>query len=217
MKEGSLQAGPSSSIVLRQIKEQLLHAGYEVAEQIGQSDFKCSLAVKVKPEDETYALGILVDDGKHYQNGNLIEQYYQRPAILQNFGWKVLAVFAKDWLHQPQKVMEQILKLLGEEVPTAQGSSNENNIALTPFAGQEKLTGVQPGIYDHLDFQRLTNQEAGSEKFWETATDGSRLVVRWGRTGSKGQIQLKTFSDEESAIKEKLRLIREKTGKGYKF
>ncbi|HTI11996.1 MAG TPA: AAA domain-containing protein [Puia sp.] len=217
-KEDSIQARPSSSIVLRQIKEQLLHAGYEVAEQIGQSDFKCSLAVKAKPEDESYALGILVDDGKHYQNGNLIEQYYQRPAILQNFGWKVLPVFAKDWLHQPQKVMEQILKLIGSAVPPGpvSGSSRENSIGLAPVTTQEKGTGGQASVYDHLDFQRLTNQEAGSGKFWEAATDGNKLVVRWGKAGSKGQIQLKTFSNVESAIKEKERLIREKTGKGYK-
>jgi len=35
---------------------------------------------------------------------------YLRPAILKSLGWKVLTVYAKDWLHQPQKVMEQIFK-----------------------------------------------------------------------------------------------------------
>lgn len=222
VKGNSRPASPSSSIVLRQIKEQLLHVGYEVAEQVGQSDFKCSLAVKAKPEDESYALGILVDDEKHYQNGNLIEQYYQRPAILKNFGWKVLPVFAKDWLHQPQKVMEMILKGIRETAPPAPVPNNEREEAGSFNAekgvsdSEEKRPASYSGMYDHLAFQRLNYQEYGNDKFWEAATDGNKLIVRWGKAGTKGQIQLKTFSNEESAIKEKERLIREKTGKGYK-
>ena len=48
--EGSVPVDPT--IIRRQIREQLLARGYEVAEQVGQSDFKCSLAVKRHPDDE---------------------------------------------------------------------------------------------------------------------------------------------------------------------
>src|ERR1700743_3451584 len=77
----------SPAIVRDQLRDQLVRLGYEVAGPIGQSDFKCSLAVKRRPEDEDYALAILIDDEGHYRNENLIEQYYQRPAILESFGW----------------------------------------------------------------------------------------------------------------------------------
>jgi predicted DNA-binding WGR domain protein len=229
----------SSSIILTQIREQIRRLGYEVAEQVGQSDFKCSLAVKIKPEDESYALGILVDDEKHYRNKNLIEQYYQRPAILRDFGWKVMPVFARDWLHQPQKVMEQIQKEIREAArplsapQPADGSSSfapshgigSGSMSVTgtgeqadASAGNTGMPGIegkspvsQSGQYDHLNFHRLTYQETGSEKFWEAATEGNKLIIRWGKAGTKGQIQLKTFPDEESAGKEKERLISEKT------
>ncbi len=102
------------TIIREQLKEQLVRLGYEVAGPVGQSDFKCSLAVKKNPADDDYALAILIDDESHYRNDNLIEQYYQRPAILFSFGWKVLSVYAKDWLHQPQKVLERVLKALGD-------------------------------------------------------------------------------------------------------
>ena len=72
-----------------------------------------------------------------------------------------------------------------------------------------------PGPYDHLPFQRLHLKDEASDKFWEAATDGNKLVVRWGRMGSKGQIQLKTFPDGEAARKEMEKLIKEKQGKGY--
>jgi hypothetical protein len=83
------------TVMLTQLKEQLIASGYEVAGPLGQSDFKCSLAVKRKVENETYALAILIDDENHYRNENLVEQYYQRPAILRDFGWKVLPSMQK--------------------------------------------------------------------------------------------------------------------------
>ncbi|HLI93435.1 MAG TPA: AAA domain-containing protein, partial [Puia sp.] len=102
----------SQTVIRAQLKEHLEGMGYTVDGPVGQSDFKCSLAIKQRPEDEDYALAILIDDEGHYRNGNLIEQYYQRPAILESFGWKVLPVYAKDWLHQPQKVLDQIVRML---------------------------------------------------------------------------------------------------------
>jgi predicted DNA-binding WGR domain protein len=218
---GSADARPS--LVREQIRQQLQAMDYEVDELIGQSDFKCSLAVKARSGDQAYTLGILLDDEKHYLNDNLIEQYYQRPAILERFGWKVLPVFSRDWLHQPQKVMEQICKVL--ETPATAGEMAEKGDVGTEkstgsLSGVEMGTGKisassLPGPYDHLPFQRLLLKDEVSDKFWEAATEGNKLVVRWGRTGSKGQIQLKTFPDGEAARKEMEKLIKEKQGKGY--
>jgi len=160
---------------------------------VGQSGFKCSLAVKRRPDDGHYSLAILVDDEQHYRNGNLIEQYYQRPAILRSFGWMVLPVYAKDWLHQPQKVMEQVWRALGVE-----GGNRET----APMSAN--------GPYDHLEFRRL---ELG-ERFWEAAADSKQLIIRRGRPGSKGQITLRTFPDEGSARDELDRQWEEQRQKG---
>ncbi len=196
---GAAGADAMPTIIRTQIKEQLLALGYEVAEEVGQSDFKCALAVKKRPEDAEYSLAILIDDDRHYRNGNLIEQYSQRPAILERFGWKLLPVYAKDWLHQPQKVMEQVLKALGAG----------------PVDGMETVQAGKPGAYDHLDFRRLVLRNESGEKFWEAATDGNKLIVRLGKTGARGQIQMKTFADEETARNELGRILKEKSGDGY--
>src|SRR6202000_1613773 len=90
------------TIIRSQIKDQLTAMGYEIAGPVGQSDFKCSLDVKRSAGDEAYALAILIDDEDHYRNENLVEPSYSRTARLRDFGWKVLPVYAKDWLHQPQ-------------------------------------------------------------------------------------------------------------------
>ncbi|GGB11180.1 AAA domain-containing protein [Puia dinghuensis] len=208
---GNVKTTPT--IIREQLKEQLTALGYTVAGPIGQSDFKCSLAVKRRPEDSAYALAILIDDEGHYRNENLIEQYYQRPAILRNFGWKVIPVYAKDWLHQPQKVMEQIVKALKDEPGhPATAPASDGTIPHLPMSPES----ASAGPYDHLAFRRLVNQAGNAGSFWEAATDGNKLIIRWGRTGTRGQTRLKTFAEEESARKELDRQEKEQIEKGYR-
>jgi predicted DNA-binding WGR domain protein len=220
----------TDSIILQQIKEQLEKKGYEVAEQVGQSDFKCSLAVKAKPTDTTYSLSILIDDDRHYKNENLLEQYYQRPAILQTFNWRTINVFAKDWLSQSDKVLEHIIKRLHQEVepevekPEVEGAEEQTvttGDAVEAVAGEPEVlpaskTEGPATPYDHLTFHRLVNTEGENSRFWEAALDGCKLIVRYGRVGTKGQVHVKTFAKETTAQLEKDKMIKEKANKGYK-
>lgn len=57
--------------------------------------------------------------------------------------------------------------------------------------------------------------EGTSSKFWEIDLDGSGVTVRFGRLGTNGQTQTKTFADAAAAKKEHDKLVKEKTGKGY--
>ncbi|MBA4053533.1 MAG: DNA helicase, partial [Marivirga sp.] len=211
-------------IVLKQIKEALQKEGYDVDQHVGQSDFKCSLAVKANAGDEEYTLSILIDDDLHYSNENLLEQYYQRPAILQDFGWRVIHVFTKDWMDNPKKVFRSILKRIVEApVPLAIMDEEVSTVTDTPHV--PSLEGENTPLEkeappalpsDQFTFERLVFTDATSNKFWETAIDGNKLIVRFGRIGTKGQTQIKSFASGEVAQKEKEKLIGEKTSKGYK-
>ena len=55
-----------------------------------------------------------------------------------------------------------------------------------------------------------------SDKFWEIEIAGTDVTVRFGRTGTAGQVKTKSFPDEAAAKKHAEKLIAEKTGKGYK-
>jgi predicted DNA-binding WGR domain protein len=57
--------------------------------------------------------------------------------------------------------------------------------------------------------------EGTSAKFWEVDRDGVEVTVRWGRVGTSGQTKSKTFADESQAQAHELKLITEKTRKGY--
>lgn len=64
--------------------------------------------------------------------------------------------------------------------------------------------------------RRFEFSEGTSNKFWEVWTEGNLLYTHYGRIGSEGQTTQKTFADEAAARKEHDKLVREKTGKGYK-
>lgn len=52
-------------------------------------------------------------------------------------------------------------------------------------------------------------------KFWEVAIHGNEVAVRFGRIGTDGQTNTKSFADETTAAKHAEKLVREKIGKGY--
>jgi len=54
-----------------------------------------------------------------------------------------------------------------------------------------------------------------SAKFWEVAVIGKEVTVRYGRLGTSGQAQAKSFPDDAQAQKHADTLIAQKTRKGY--
>ncbi len=62
---------------------------------------------------------------------------------------------------------------------------------------------------------RYERVEGPSSKFWEVEVSGNDLTVNFGRIGTAGQSKTKSFADPAAAAKERDKLIKEKTGKGY--
>lgn len=181
-----------------EIKQALQEKGYLAEEDIGQSRFKCSLGIRRNASDSRFSLGIMVDDEQHYQNDDLVEQYFQRPAILRSFGWPVLVVFAKDWLASREQVMAAILRQLegGPVVPA-----------------QEAPAPVRKEADDR--FIRLLFSDDG-EKFWEVALQGMQLHVRTGKQGTKGFVQVRTFESEAAAKNALDMLLGEQMENGFR-
>ncbi|EMY79497.1 WGR domain protein [Leptospira weilii serovar Ranarum str. ICFT] len=62
---------------------------------------------------------------------------------------------------------------------------------------------------------RLTYQDATSNKFWNIEVSGKSFTVTYGKIGTSGQTQTKTFDTEEKCLKEANKLLSEKLKKGY--
>lgn len=57
--------------------------------------------------------------------------------------------------------------------------------------------------------------DGNSRKFWSVKTDGDSFTVRFGKIGTAGQTQIKSFNSASDADKEALKLCNSKLKKGY--
>ncbi|EMJ48644.1 WGR domain protein [Leptospira santarosai str. HAI1349] len=62
---------------------------------------------------------------------------------------------------------------------------------------------------------KLTFTDDKSDKFWNIEVGGTSFTVTYGKTGTIGQTQTKTFDDEKKCLKEAEKLLAEKLKKGY--
>jgi predicted DNA-binding WGR domain protein len=63
--------------------------------------------------------------------------------------------------------------------------------------------------------QRFEFNDGKSHKFWQVEQDGNSVTVCYGKVGSAGQGQRKEHGDAASARAALLKLVKEKTAKGY--
>jgi hypothetical protein len=120
--EGICEAAEDA--VVERIATALVERGLKVDRSVGQSHFRCDLAV-YRERDEHYRLGILVDTAAHYEQPDVLARDMMRPRLLTAFGWRVAVVLAKDWYDNQQRTVEGLVQLInceGENQTTATDS-----------------------------------------------------------------------------------------------
>ena len=232
----ALVSSTASDAVIEGLAAALRARGYEITTQVGQSRFRCDLALR-RTGEEQYAVGLFVDSATHYGNADLLERYVTQPSIMSAFGWKVMLVLARDWYFESEAVLDRIERLLKVD-PHSSGVATESENPVT--TGSEFQRAAEPGhiapVGDTVlekdviaslppdagapvdaapSVRRLEFTEGSSRKFWEITCRGSKLTTRFGRIGSPGQTHSKQLPDTESAVKEARRLAAEKLRKGY--
>lgn len=212
------QAHPEQ--VVAQLAAALRARGHAVDERVGQSRFRCDLAIRVEGQDH-YALAVLVDTAQHYANPDLLERYVSRPRILDGFGWRAVQVLARDWLHQPAAVLDAIERALRH--PPEPAADEPEAVAVPAEGLAEEAAGATPVVVappeppapPALPGRRFEFVEGGSAKFWQVACSGSEVTVVFGRLGTGGQTQVKAMASPQRAQQEMDKLVAEKLKKGY--
>ena len=114
----------ASDPVAEQVAAALTDKGYVVERAVGQSHFRCDLAVR-RAGETVYRLAILLDNDGYYDQSDLLERDLMRPKLLRDFGWNVTFILAKDWYDNRAAVLERIERLLsGEEAAENGGEEN---------------------------------------------------------------------------------------------
>ena len=122
--------GHTDDPVAEQISAALKARGYIVDRAVGQSHFRCDLAVR-RDGETLYRLAILLDNDSYYDQSDLLERDLMRPKLLRDFGWKVSFVLAKDWYEDSAAVLERLDHLLNGsgEVPEDDEDAEEEDLA----------------------------------------------------------------------------------------
>ncbi|WP_395743998.1 WGR domain-containing protein [Prosthecobacter sp.] len=214
LKRKSLSLDQVSATLSAQIAAALRERGWSAEVQVGQSRFRCDVAARASGAAQ-HQVGLLLDVTG---GAGVLERFHTQPSILKAFGWQVLVILAKDWWHDPQSVIERVERLLRNE--TEEETMEEPAEELPPIAEPTPPPPPPPPAPPAtpsapMGMQRFEFTEGGSKKFWEIGQSGCDMTVRYGRIGTNGQTQTKTFSDEARARREVQKLIAEKVRKGY--
>ncbi|TDO62685.1 AAA domain-containing protein [Kribbella sp. VKM Ac-2571] len=108
-------AGTRPTPVVEQLAAALEARGVEVDLAVGESVFRCDLALKV-PGDTGYRLAVLVDTPDRVAADTLLERLTTHPTALSTTGWRVHHVLTTDWTRSPETVVSQLVDALHRPV-----------------------------------------------------------------------------------------------------
>jgi len=104
-----------TSAVVEQVRQALEASGVEVETAVGESVFRCDLALKL-PGDTGHRLAVLVDSPERLAADSLLERLTTHPRALTTTGWRVHHVLTTDWTRSPDTVISQLLDTLRRPV-----------------------------------------------------------------------------------------------------
>lgn len=84
-----------------------------------------------------------------------------------------------------------------------------------PALSQKAPAAIIPAPASPSGTRRFEFVDDKSSKFWEITQTDTAVTVRYGRLGTNGQTQTKSFTDPAAAAQHSEKLIAEKTEKGY--
>ncbi|MFI6681659.1 AAA domain-containing protein [Kribbella sp. NPDC050470] len=97
--------------VVGQLRGALEGRGVVVETGVGESVFRCDLALKL-PGDVGYRVAVLVDTPERVEADSLLERLTTHPRALTATGWRVHHVLTTDWTRSPDLVVDQLVDAL---------------------------------------------------------------------------------------------------------
>ncbi|WP_348536728.1 AAA domain-containing protein [Nocardioides sp. W7] len=111
LRERDGRRPPPSAVapaVVVQVAQALRDRGLEVEQDVGQSHFRCDLALR-RPGSPSYDVAVLVDHPARLRSAPADERRITQPATLASAGWRVEQVVATEWLERPDAVVDRLV------------------------------------------------------------------------------------------------------------
>lgn len=139
------------AIISRQIAKAIEKEGYIAKINVGRSNFKVNVAISSYDNPNIYSLGILLD-GEEYNNIQTTrDREIVQPSILNGLNWNIMRVWTIDWINNPQRVVERIIKQLKSK------HSINTNIQTKKINLESEAEFVQ--ISSGIPYDKFTNED----------------------------------------------------------
>jgi hypothetical protein len=100
--------GAAGSAAADQIADALSARGIDVRRDVGQSNFRCDLALRL-PGSPNFTTAVLVDHASRLDHESLDERRVVQPSALLTAGWRVEHVLSTEWLDHPDIVLDRLV------------------------------------------------------------------------------------------------------------
>ena len=117
------------SNIEEQIKNELEKLGYKVETNLGNTDYKISVAIYDRKLDK-YLLGLECDYTAYNSSPSVLERDVFRPAFLKSRGWNIIRIWSRDWWLHKVKLLNMIVKTAEKNKQQILKQSNKNQKSL---------------------------------------------------------------------------------------
>ena len=170
-----------------EIKKELEKLGYTIATNIGNTDYKISLAIYDKTLDK-YLVGVECDYTAYQSSDSLIERDVYHPAFLKSRGWEIIRVFSRDWWLHKSKVISQITKTAER---TKQKYLSENNSKTTKSSTKTTQTNTKSNTKTTQTNTKSSTKTTQTNTKSSTLKNSKQTNVVNNKTGNTNKTNIK--------------------------
>ena len=120
-----------------QIKAELEKLGYKVETNLGNTDYKISVAIYDKKLDK-YLLGLECDYEAFSSSPSVLERDVFRPTFLKSRGWDIIRIWSRDWWLHKVKLLNMIVKTAEKNKQQLLKHPNKSKNVATIVVGEQK-------------------------------------------------------------------------------
>jgi very-short-patch-repair endonuclease len=137
------------------VEEEIKKMGYSVQTNIGCSGYRIDIGVVNPDKPSEYILGILTD-GKTYRAAKTAkDREIVQPTVLKMLGWNIYHLWSLDWWDNPQKVTQDIVRVI-KELQESQNnketeSQNETQVQKRNDLSSVKLQSITQEVIEPIN------------------------------------------------------------------
>ncbi len=138
--------------------------GYAVRTNIGDSKYKLDIGIIHPQHPDIYLLGILLD-GENSKEASLSkDRYILQPGVLAGLGWKIMRIWALDYLDNSKKILGEVDQKIRELLEQEKLAADEDIQGRTGGTGSVEAAGANADEKQSPVFEKVSEEEMPSGK-----------------------------------------------------